>query len=356
MRNLNVLLALFIATFFVLTSCQKDAIENTEMANPESNLTTEEGRKVLSLTSAEGIMLQQKIEQNEATNKLNPFTLSMDNGNELQFFPEEDATSNDFFVLETGTCQSCSALGTLKDLGKKEYTAKDIFWAFSKPGTAIPFQFNNQKSLLPESHIGTQGWGLKSMNENRTASQSRNSDIACENKEFRSSIAGGFLDGVTTVRYDKTPLNYSYFTEDCLAPFNDGRCWPGDQRYSYRLRTSDPVRRWAGKVCVRAVEKSYNDHDIYWCGGDCPIDPYCDNDSSTYCEAYFGPEITFERYYKGKWVLIKSGSKTAKSMAPKNKTKWYSWWGSSADPQHYRLQVKNALAYDEFDFMSDKEF
>ena len=332
--NFLVLACLVVA---LLSSCQKEQLKTEEHQGTD-----------LSLSEIESASLLAKAAKTTANaNESTLITLSLENGNKLEFFELETADTDDFLVLESHDCTDCSALATIASkMGEDNYTAHDIFWAFSKPGTPVPDKLvAQQKTLNITSQL--QGWALTKM---EAEASSRGNGIACNNNSFRNSIAGGFLSGPTWIGYDKTPNRYSSFYEDCLDPFNNGRC-VGD-RYQYNA-TYHNAKRWAGKICAKSVQASYNDHNIKWCGGSCSIDPSCSN--RYYCETYIGPTISFQYLENGSWYTYKNGNKVASYEIAANRTQVQSWWLRADQPTSFRLKVENAKGYDEFDFMMDAE-
>jgi len=325
--------------FTLFCSCQKNPIEQEGLQR--------EG--VVTLSKQESALLLEKTATTE-TNKTQStlINIPLDNGNELQFFELETTTdNNEFLVLESHECTDCSALSTIGDkMGADNYNAHDIFWAFSKPGTPIPNKLVSQeRSLLKATN--QQGWALTEMESEAT---SRGYNIACNNSSFRT-IPGGFLDGATLIRYDKTPRSSSIFTTDCFDFANDGRCW-GGSRYKYKA-TFNNINKWIGKACVKAVQANYNDHYVEWCGSSCSANPSCTNYRS--CKTYVGPEIRFQRYVNGSWYTLQDGHKTASYEASANRTHSYTWWASSSQRRSFRIDVRYAKNYDEFDFLISGE-
>lgn len=352
MKNLSLSLFVLFVTVGLFTSCQKDSLENTDNLT-NTVTTTSEG--ALQLGAAEGDALMAEVAEIEAnaalTTKIN---VALENGNELQFFKTgEEATDDDMVVIEVQKCTSCStsAIELMSKLGKKDVTVRDIYWAYSEPGTSVPVEMQGQAKTIAESNIAVQGWARSELTRaNNTNSANSRSQIACDNSSFRSSIAGGFLDFVTFVRYDRKPI-YNGFPEDCLKPSGFSQCIGGD-RYRYKAWWNN-VKKWAGKVCTKSVQTSYNDHFVQWCGGSCSADPDCN--SSYYCETYYGPRISFEVKKNGNWQALKDGNKTAVYMIPPNETWTYSWYSRSSYKRDYRVNVRHAKGYDEFDFMMDAE-
>ncbi len=275
--------------------------------------------------------------------------LELSNGNTLHFYGEESVDSG-ILVLENGTCSACSALTDLENLTKKELSPVEIYWALSKPGTVIPALIQEKGGVKILNKV--QGWARNQINKVAINKEeaTKAADLACNNASFTSTITGGFNGNPDYVRLDKTPNTYSSFRNDCYNPAANGECW-GAPRYKLAAQFSN-IRSWRGKVCTRNVERSYNTHWIRWCGSSCSVDPRCNANVS--CNRYQGPVVMFEYYWNGKWHLMKSGSKIAAYEIPANKTYTYNWRWYTSQNTSFRLNVRYAKGYDQFDLMMDK--
>lgn len=276
--------------------------------------------------------------------------IDLDNGNQLHFYGQEGEASG-VFILEEGDCSGCSALSDLQSLTGKELNAYDVFWALSKPGKTVPNVLEKEKPKSHSRNALAQGWAREKLTLKTDNSQAKMGTVACNNTSFQNSIAGGsFLGGAPNfVRLDKTPDNYSAFKNDCFAPGN-GQCW-GNPRFKY-TSTYSGIKQWKGKICTRNVENNFNRHGINWCGSGCSIDPDCFQAGS--CFIYQGPVVYFQYYWNGKWRTMKSGNKTAVYEIPANSTKVYTWHWITSQNTSFRLMVRYAKRYDEFDIMMDK--
>ncbi|NEU71952.1 hypothetical protein PI95_005010 [Hassallia byssoidea VB512170] len=183
--------------------------------------------------------------------------------------------------------------------------------------------------------------------------QAQNADLACNNANFTSSIAGGFLSNNPYIRTDRTPNNNSAFTEDCLNSATNGECW-GKPRYKYTIGWNN-IKEWRGKACAKSVQNDFNNHVISYqssSNSSCPIG------GQNYCQIYEGPRVRFEvkkhNDPENKWQAIEKDGKLASYEIPANQTNSYTWAWKTSQPSDFRLAVRYAKPYDEFDFMMDK--
>lgn len=323
-RNLIFLATILMAVSFFF-GCQKE-----EAIIPETE-TTEEGKIILD--EKQYAFFQQEDAQETPT----PFTtLDLENGIELEFYDLENNGSSGLMVLEISDCENCSALGIIEDTTA---TVLDYFWAYSRPGTAIPPQFATQNTKEEANIKLQQGWARQMLQTNELSS-SKATRIACNNSSFRGSMAGGFLPGSTWVRYDKRPNNYSKFKRDCFNPAANGQCLT---RYTFESGYYK-TKNWRGKICARSVQTAYNNHYFLYCG------PGCGSCSSNnYCEYNRPVQVQFQRWTGSYWDSL------AWVNIPHNSTKTYSWIINWDKTRYYQLAVQYALPYDEFDFMMDKD-
>ncbi len=275
--------------------------------------------------------------------------LKLSNGNKIHFYGEKNVNSG-ILILEKGECNECSALTDIENLMKRELSAIEVYWALSESGEAVPdliLEKGGSKKLNKE-----QGWarnqiGRFSVDKKRS---NKTIDLACNNTSFTSSITGGFNGAPDYIRLDKTPISFSDFRNDCYNPAANGECW-GAPRYRLTTQLSN-IKNWRGKICTKNVERSYNTHWVRWCGSSCSVDPRCNANVS--CNRYQGPVVMFQYYWNGKWRLMKSGSKIAAYEIPANKTYTYNWRWYTSKNTSFRLNIRYAKGYDQFDLMMDK--
>lgn len=183
--------------------------------------------------------------------------------------------------------------------------------------------------------------------------QAQNADLACNNANFTSSIAGGFLSNNPFIRTDRTPNNYSAFNEDCFNPAVGPECW-GKPRYEYYARWNN-IKEWRGKICAKSVQNAFNNHVISYQSSS---DSSCPIGGQNYCQIYQGPRVRFEvkghNEPENQWQAIQKDGKLASYDIPANQTKSYTWSWKTSQPSDFRLAVRYAKPYDEFDFMMDK--
>ena len=344
------LFLLAIVFCFMFTACQKDSLESIQNT-PISTTEQMESDEVLQLTKEQSdLLLAKTADKENNSDETTLIHLTLDNGNELQFFEIEDDVDG-VAVVEIQKCTSCSvsALGLMSQSETEGYTAKDIYWAFSEPGTKMPFDMAQQKATLRQSHVAVQGWGRKELAQASQKTSTSRSGIACNNTSFRRSIEGGFLDYETFVRYDM--IAKDRFDSYCFTPDNFKVC-VGGKRYKY-FGFWNNVKRWAGKICAKSVQNSQNDHFVKWCGPGCSADPNCDN--KYYCETYYGPVLKFQRKKFGAWVDLRDGNKVASYEILPNETYTYSWYWRSSKQESFRVQIEAAKGNDEFDVMMDAD-
>ncbi|NEQ63892.1 MAG: hypothetical protein F6K53_44035 [Moorea sp. SIO4A1] len=182
-----------------------------------------------------------------------------------------------------------------------------------------------------------------------------NSDLACKDASFKSSMFGGFLsiNPPAFARLNRTPKNYSTaFPNDCLNPAANGQCW-GKPRHQYSARFNN-IKEWRGKICARSVQNASNNHVVSYQSSSSPTCPIGGN---VYCQQYYGPKVGFQVKYsdnKWRWLKGKNGNLAVYEI-PANNTHVYSWAWKTSEPSDFRLVVKYAKPLDEFDFMMDKK-
>lgn len=343
MKNLSVKLTMMLALIIGFTSCEK---EEKQQSTPEISVQED-------IFDVEAIHQETEITDatifSQAENEQLPTMADLDlkNGNTLHFYGQEEGVKG-VLVLEEGDCSGCSALADLASITGKDLNPMEIFWALSAPQTKIPMALHR---LFPKqkSNTKSQGWAINLINSTPNTA-GKMADLACNNASFQSSIAGGFLGTPEYVRLDKRPNNYSAFKNDCFNPAANGQCW-GNPRYKLTAQYSN-IRRWKGKVCTRNVEAAYNPHRVYYCGSSCSVDPNCNLPAS--CSIYQGPQVSFEYYWNGQWRIMKSNGKTALYEIPANKTRVYNWSWFTSSNTSFRLRIRYAKPYDQFDLMMDK--
>lgn len=340
MKKLFSFIVLVLAATFLTTSCEKEDFQRTpQQLGPEidSEIDPEIDSETIEV-SKEALDAIQKGREKVKENAALPSSLDIElpTGNKLQFFVTEEP-EEDVIVIEIGECVDCSVLSTFKKLHKDNYTALDLFWAFSKPGTNSLATLDNMFKKSETSKRLQQGWAISKI-KTSTPPLPKSTDYACNDSWFTSSIAGGFQAHVFK-RLNMRPVSSSSFNRKCLTTnFYDGQChnYP---RYSYWARYTNTTR-WAGKICGRSVQNSYNNH--YYT-------VYSGGRSHTY---YFGPEIKLQYHDGHKWATLKDRNGKYLSLEiPANRTWYMDYVFSSSSRRDYRLWVDNAKGYDQFDFM-----
>ena len=272
--------------------------------------------------------------------------IKLENGNIIRIQEINDGQLQGTFIMEESDCQSCSTLNNLFEASQKDLNEQEIFWALSEPGTAIPkfLKAKEVNSGIKKSSV-SQGWARNLTTDLPIGTSIVTRTVACNNSDFTSSIAGGFLGNPEFVALDKTPSNYAGFVNDC-AGLPNSYCNKGTR---YRLQAvMHNIKKWRGKICSKAIQSSTNDHYVNsTTGGLCQSPP---------CSSYVGPELYFEYYAGGKWKSMKNpnGLYPEGFEVPANSTKVYSYWWNTSVNTSFRLRVKNAMAKDQFDFMMDQ--
>jgi hypothetical protein len=244
-------------------------------------------------------------------------SLTLSNGNGLEFFAGADDTEN-ILVLEAVKQGSTSALSLLSEKGMTldQLTPHDIFWAFAKPGTPMPSVLKNEN--MTQQRI--QGWAselLAKPPENTTLA-AQAVDIACNNGPFLQNYIslGQPQGGNQFLALDKTPAGGSPFT---------AYVEPGLPNVRYKFeRTTVFNTKWYGSICGRSVQNSTNNHYVGF--------------------TYYGPYMTFEYSKNGS---VWTQSIYTPKVIPANGVHWhnYIWFGSNQK----RITVKRVLPADQFD-------
>lgn len=269
--------------------------------------------------------------------------VTLSNGNTIRFHQIDDGEVKGTFLLEESECGECSVLNEINELAGKELSEEEVFWALSESGSPVPSFLKTENEDLQQ-----QGWAREIAVKFTIGDFEKNPTrkVACNNENFTSSIAGGFLGDPEFVALDKTPNTYNGFVNDC-ANLNQSMCSKGPR---YRLHAvMRGIKKWKGKICSKAVQSSTNDHNFTNPSGWICQSPPCD--------PYAGPELYFEYYSNGKWKSMKnpSGQYPEGFEVPANSTKVYSYSWNTNVKTSFRLRVKNAMGKDQFDFMMDRK-
>ncbi len=341
MKNIKIILSTVVC-LLVFGACEPEETTPQQMVSIQEDLFDTTGT-----ITPQALAIDDRIAltTNEQLPSLADILLA--NGNTLHFYAQEEDVSG-VLVLEEGACSGCSALADIEAAVGKEVNARDIFWAISTSGTAVP-AILDELYPVAKTRQPAQGWMRDQLTTSVSGVQSKAADVACNNASFQSSIAGGFLGSPEYVRLDKRPNNYNAFKSDCYN-VGLGQCW-GNPRYKLIAKFSN-IKKWRGKVCTKNVETNYNSHTILYCGNLCSVDPDCNQPGS--CSIYQGPQVSFEYYWNGKWNIMKNGSKVALYEIQANKTKVYNWHWSTSQKTSFRLRIRYAKPYDQFDLMMDK--
>ncbi len=271
--------------------------------------------------------------------------VTLDNGNAIYFQEINDGEITGTFIMEESDCESCATLNTLKQEFGDDMSQKDIFWALSKPGTSLPAFLGKvaKDGSDKKAFVEPQGWAREMAQRSITPVFVSQPTVACNNNNFKGSIAGGFLGEPDFIRLDKTPGTYSAFKNDCNN-VPSSYCTKGT-RYRYIAQYNN-IKQWRGKICSKAVQSRSNDHYL-------PIGGFC---AEPPCDSYKGPELYFEYKSNGVWRSMKNprGRTNLGFEVPANSTKVYTYAWNTSQNTSFRLRVKNAMAKDQFDFMMDK--
>jgi hypothetical protein len=250
--------------------------------------------------------------------------LTLSNGNGLEFYAAADNPEN-ILVLEAVKEGGSSALGLLSEKGMtlNQLTAHDIFWAFAKPGTAVPSALTHEDTKASQR---TQGWASELLAETpeSTTIAAQGVTVACDNGPFlQNYINLGLPQGPNTfLALDKTPAGGSPF-----ATYID----PNLPTVRYKFDRTTFNSKWYGSICLKAVQNSANNHNVG--------------------TTYFGPYMTFEYLSGGVWKHIGVSPK----VVPANWTLWYNYvW--ITDHTLKRITVQRALAQDQFDIANVSDF
>lgn len=344
-----------------LSSCEKEDI--TTDNELESELSTD----ISTLYQEEFTTIEQKRKLLASKGNKPPITISLENGNELYFYAVE---KGNVFIVESQSCENCSALSTFESLSRgQDYSALDLFWAFSLPGTATPPELS---SSFKQVNVTNQGWARSKVKESTSdiSITSRNTDIACQNRSFTSSIAGGFLgQGPDFVGLDVRPSDDNRFTKYPVSTCFLVSCHPVSTGSTRGISVHDPtppwvctlegrykfeptfqnINKWRGKICGRAIENRYHSHNRL-------VGSLCEGRIE-----YMGPIVSFQILVKdnnsGKYVwknIRGSDGSYATFELPANATATYNIIAAWSSPTSFRLAIDDAKGLDEFDLMMDK--
>ena len=313
-------LAAFAIGVLLLASCNKEKVETDEQNERQIHHTN-------SPISTEG----PEFEDPEPTIKLA-------NGSELFFMEVEGADA--MFVVEGQECEDCSALDYIRSIKGQEVTDFEIFWAYSSPSTTMPEQLVQKKSSVQLDE--QQGWAIEGLANRAPQPTSKSGNVACNNSSFQS---GSWYGGSPNfVRLDAKQITHpGIFLSDCYttAATGSGACW-GNPRYKYKAQYNN-LKKWKGRICCKNVENSYNSHWIYYSQGGGPTQ-----------SLYRGPQLKFSHYYNGSWHTLQKNGHYGLYSVPANSTKSYTWHWISSSNQNFKIEVRYAKPYDEFDILMDK--
>ena len=323
MNKRQLVSSFIIGTLFLsATSCKKDQDDASQQSNSSQFIQNEE---VYEGPWDNSEIIDQPLNGEMHSN--NP-EIILDNGSKIFFLLDENSEA--IMALEEQECTSCSAIDKLyEELEKEKLSNFEIFWALSKPGQEIPKYISS--STHPKSPSSKpQGWarGLVEFESDYESSKGKASDLACSNSSFKS---GSWIGGnYNFLRTDKTGSNYSPFNSYVWAPDGTGTT----VRFWYQAQYNN-LRAWKGKLCGRSFEDWRQNHHFNG--------------------TYYGPQLLFMYEKNGSWYYMKNSSgQYSIHTIPKNSTKSYLWHWTTSWDANFKVKIRRAKKYDEFDILMDK--
>jgi hypothetical protein len=258
--------------------------------------------------------------------------LAIADGHKLTFTEVGASQKASILVAESHSPEQPSALVRLDELKAPGVTARDVFFALSKNGTALPERI----AMLEETIRGrAQGWGLEKITPSvpETTTPLSGGNKACENGSFVASTYGGILP-TNDAWLDRHPdTEYSHYLYTYYGP--NGLTQVSSPRYSFTLARYD-IRQYRGKACFETIE-----------GAGLPLHKYFHNGDDQWVN--LDPLVAFHYRTPGSTTW-----KSATSMTvPVGQTKAieWAWFGNDNQEWDWRVNVSRAQPQDYVDYM-----
>lgn len=178
---------------------------------------------------------------------LNAATINLRNGSQLEFITIPEAEG--ILALESGDCNNFSAIGFLKEnLQTEDINALNIFWAYSKPGQAIPEALITYYGKDGLNIPYTQGWAREVVVDEAEEVFA----AACDNTKFRNHEFFANTGAKDFVKLDLSPGSPGFNSQDCDRSVKVAAgCFP-PVAYKYQYTLPKKIKNFKGRICVRS--------------------------------------------------------------------------------------------------------
>ncbi len=248
-------------------------------------------------------------------------------GSTLRFLQVGKDGEAGVLVVESGAPETM-VMDRLLDAEGAGLGPHDLFMALTEEGTPIPTRLMAGKQEAKSSV--RQGWARAKLPK----SSSLLGDVACDNDTFTASTPGGLLTTTFTRLDTNSEENPSLWDDDTVC--NAGICTGGRKQYEARW---NGLTQWRGKVCGHPYDRvNEPTHTIcYYPGPTCLLET---------------PEVWFEYNTPGSSTVNYAGG----GQFPVNSTTtlWWAWYGNPGVTYDWRINIHDAMPWDQFDVLMSK--
>lgn len=203
-----------------------------------------------------------------------------------------------------------------------------LFVALTAPGTEIPAELTVGK--LEAESSARQGWALETIPQLSPIIN----NFACDNAAFTSSTPGGLLGNEWTLLDTNYEQHPGVWTPDSVC--NGGICTAGRKQYGARWNN---LTQWRGKVCGHPRDRiGQATHTIcYYPGPTCLLEL---------------PYVWFQYNTPGSGTVNYAGGDDFPMNT--NTTRSWAWYGNPGVVLDWRINVYEAMPWDEFDILMSR--
>lgn len=215
--------ALLTVLLIMIAACEPDALTDVTQQQTDTRTEPDDSSSYLLATDSTGLIA----------------ALQTPNGSTIQFVEVRDGTHVGVLIVEEGDPGTLVMERVVAAAGR-DLNAAELYEAFAEPASTIPARLRDVVTASGDSRAV--GWALDLLASSPAAALAASNQIACDNANFTSQIAGGFL-ARNFKRLDTGPSFHP-----AIWPSYD---FDGFAHYWYQT-WADDTPRWRGKVCGRA--------------------------------------------------------------------------------------------------------
>lgn len=230
-------------------------------------------------------------------------------------------------VLESGAPETM-VLDRLLDEEGAGLGPHGLFLALTEEGTPVPPRLKAGKLEVKAS--APRGWARAKLPQVSSAL----GDVACNNTSFTSTTPGGIFPTVFTRLDTSSEEDPGLWSDDSVC--NAGICTGGRKQYTARW---NGLTQWRGKVCGHPYDRvNEPTHTIcYWPGPTCLLEE---------------PRVLFQYNTPGSSTVSYAGGDSF-PVSQTNTHSW-AWYGSTGVTLDWRINITEAMPWDEFDVLMSK--